>query len=166
MRQLVSGKPEAVFYNHIGARRVRQLVKPSIWNQYLIFAFDRNPWDKVVSEYFWRYRKELQANGPKPIAFVEFARRSKRFLDVSGFDKYAISGEVVADFVGRYERLQEDLGEITARLGITWDGWLPKAKTSTPRSTRRYQELYDQVSRDRIAKLYAREIDLLGYTFD
>ena len=49
--------PEKAF-NHMPARGVRLVVGPQTWRDYFRFAIERNPWDLVVSQYYWRYRHE------------------------------------------------------------------------------------------------------------
>ena len=38
------------FYNHITSKEVKHLVDNNCWNNYYKFCFERNPWDKVVSQ--------------------------------------------------------------------------------------------------------------------
>ncbi|MCP4550739.1 MAG: sulfotransferase family 2 domain-containing protein [Bacteroidetes bacterium] len=42
-----------VFYNHIPAIDVKNSVSKEIWNSYYKFCFDRNPFDKIISHYYF-----------------------------------------------------------------------------------------------------------------
>jgi hypothetical protein len=157
-------EPRSLFWRHISAKRVRHLLGDEIWDEYFKFAFDRNPWDKVVSLYFWRYRNQLDDAGNPPISFAEFVSAGKRSLDLDGFEQYGIKGEVAVDFLGRYEQLGDDSGAALARVGIDYDGWLPVTKGET-RSLRDYREFYTDRERELVAQYFAREIQLFGYAF-
>lgn len=165
-RIILRRRPERrpLFWRHMGARHVRRLVGQDVWNSYYKFAFERNPWDKVVSAYYWRHRKSLDEEGQPPISFSEYVAKGKKLINVDGYGQYSIRGAVAVDQVGRYENLQEELHEALSNIGIEYDGWLPRTKTHT-RGERDYRKLYDVREKELVGNYFRREIDLLGYTF-
>ena len=53
------GPQDYGFYNHMPASEARALLNDDkIWRSYFKFAFDRNPWDRQVSAYHFRYRRK------------------------------------------------------------------------------------------------------------
>jgi hypothetical protein len=68
--------------------------------------------------------------------------------------------------VGAYESLEQDLVEICSRLGIAFDGWLPRAKSGLRPKAQPYTAYYTPETRALVALYFAPEIRQLGYRFD
>ncbi len=146
------------FYNHMPAAEARALVDDKVWRSYFKFAFERNPWDRQVSFYHHRYRGEKE---PPPFSRFMHQDRAAR---LNNYDIYAIDGAVAVDFVGRYERLEEDLRLALDRVGIAAPE-LPRAKGAFRQTKVPYREYYDDETREMVRDWYAREIELLDYEF-
>ena len=52
------GKKWPGYGRHATLRRVRKQVGEELWGDYFKFAITRNPWDLVVSQYFWATRRD------------------------------------------------------------------------------------------------------------
>ncbi len=148
------------FYNHMTAEAAKTLLNDdAVWRSYFKFAFDRNPWDRQVSFYQHRYRKE-----PAPPPFPDFIHGDKR-ARINNYEIYSLDGDVAVDFVGRYENLEADLKQALSQVGLTLDEPLPRAKGTFRKDKRPYREFYDDDTRDIVGDWYAREIKLLDYAF-
>ncbi|MGH8553332.1 MAG: sulfotransferase family 2 domain-containing protein, partial [Methylococcales bacterium] len=113
----------AGFYNHMPGQEIRTLIGVDTWSSYFKFCFERNPWDKMVSWYFyWKTRFNRPAVG-----FQEFLQQRPFPMD---FDKYAIDGKIAVDFIGQYEHLLEDFRRVCGHLGIPVPEQLPHPKDS------------------------------------
>lgn len=143
-------------FDHMYLSELFALKEAQNWRGYFKFCIERNPWDKVVSRYFWKHRE--RENKPDFETFVE-----NDYLE-SDYDMYSLDGEVAVDYVGRYESLAESIAEIGRRLGSPIPE-LGKSNSGT-RKARDYRSMYTERSHDRVARHFAREIKLLGYTFD
>ena len=147
------------FYPHMPASEIRRLLGETTWNAYYKFSIERNPWDRQVSLYHWHYHDETN----KP-SFDTFIRSPFHRKISPNFDTYAIGGKVAADYVCRYETLDEDLAKVLKQLGIERPVALPRAKTKH-RGDRAWREFYTPRTRDIVGRWYRREIDAFDYSF-
>jgi hypothetical protein len=151
---------QAGFYNHIAAREVVKHITAATWDSYFKFCFERNPWDRAISLYYWTTRKRPR---PEISAFIhsdELLRLKRR-----GFDVYTLNGDVAVDRLCRFEELAGELESIRVQLGIPEPLELPRAKASFRDDRRSYREIFGEAERSRIAELFSEEIQLLGYQF-
>ena len=160
--QLYASPPlRAKAFNHMPARRVRRAVGLEVWNSYFKFAIERNPWDLVVSLYFWRFR-----NVGAPMRFDEYvAGPAVEKLAETNAKVYRIRGEIVADRICRYESLGADLAEVWAERGLPGSPELPHAKANSRPERTSYRTLYSTASRDRVETVFAAVISDLGFEF-
>ena len=144
------------FYNHASAAYVMKYLDREVWRSYFKFCFERNPWDKVVSMYYWLHKTE-----PRP-TISEYVQSRKANL-IKGFGLYTIHSDIVVDEVYRYEELDRAMQEIGARLKLGEAPVLPRAKGGHRKDRRSYRDILSAADRDKIARVYAREIACFGY---
>jgi hypothetical protein len=153
-RLCLRGK-RARFYNHAPAAFVKQRIPEQIWNTYYKFAFERDPFDKAISRYYW----STQEPRPEISGYLKLARTEL----LSNWDIYAINDRIAVDFLGRYETLHDDLERVKQHLGLPGDWLLPRAKAGHRQNRDHYSQVLDQASRERIEIVCAKEIRALGY---
>jgi hypothetical protein len=148
------------FYEHMPAWRVRAYLGEEVWQSYFKFAFDRNPWDRQVSWYL--YKTKSKRARPSFERFMSSRRRAY----VDNFQIYTLDGSPAVDFVGRYERLDEDLNKALELAGVGRELSVPRTNV-TPNRDREadYREFYTPHTQGLVADWYANEIALLGYWF-
>lgn len=145
------------YWDHMPAKHIKRFIGDEIYNSYFKFCFERNPWDKVLSYYYWTNRNHQYKD-------LDDLLRNKELC--TDYHKYSINGELAVDFVGRYEHLMEDLEQVCNRVGIPFDGWLPRAKAGYRKDPRRYQDVLDEAQKQFIDDRFRREIELLGYRYE
>ena len=158
-RLFLKGK-RTKLYNHMPASEVKELVTEEVWNSYYKFSFDRNPWDKMISWYFWKKRKFDFDTVDK---FIESGMGGT----VKGFELYTIGSVVAVDDVFKYEELDNALATITEKLSFDKPLQMPNymAKGGARKEKAPYSELLSSEAATAIETIAAREIRLLGYTY-
>jgi hypothetical protein len=146
------------YFNHIPAQSIRARVGRRRWDSYLTFCFERNPWEKVVSRYYF-----ATGRGEFEGTLREFVFDGS--LLESDFDLYSFDGSTVGvDFVGRYERLEDDVAEVLDRLGLSEELSLTREKGGYRPRDAQAETLFDDEMSRRVEEFYAREIRAFGYT--
>lgn len=152
-------------HGHVSLAEVRPFLGEQMFDDYLKFAFVRNPFDRFISYCaFATSREGSFERDPKrvmrhflftapPYQHIIF-RPQHMFITDAG-------GNLLADEIGKVEEMQLSYDRIAARIGIA----------STPldhanRSRRGdYRDYYDQELIDGVARIYGRDIELFGYDY-
>ena len=150
--------------NHIPISHLKKNLNKNIFDTYFKFAFVRNPFERAVSivQYVNKYN---QNNG-----YSHFVSGFKDFY-VNGFinqqekSKYSSQYDFIkgCDFIGKYEKLQEDFNIICDKIGIPRQQ-LPH-KNKSKHKHKHYTEYYDDETREIVAEKYAKDIEYFGYEF-
>jgi hypothetical protein len=146
------------FHNHIAARDVRMLIGRRIWDDYFKFCFERNPWDRFISMYYWRCRQE-----PRPSISAFMDSGALDIMKQKGFGIYTIDSRIAVDKVYRYEDREDALEDIRSRVGLPEKLRLPKAKGGFRTDKRPYRDILTPAEIERIARKFSQEISLFGY---
>ena len=181
--QLLCYNISRFFDNRIGCKIPRHgrvvtafdILPRELFEELFKFAFVRNPWDIQVSSYHHTLREmpELLKNNQCE-DFGDFLRWSLdperpyehwfQQLNQNMIDYMVnLDGSLLIDYIGRFENLEEDWGEVCEQIGIP-KAELPRKRISQGRSD--YREYYDDELAELVANHYRRDLDLFGYTFD
>lgn len=137
---------------------------PAEWKNYKKLCIVRNPWDRMVSEYYWGGSRGKKLSFDEFLASYSASNGHQR--NIYGWDIYTIDNVPVVDKIIRYENLQEELPTALTTIGVEWDGWLPFAKAaSRPRERRDFRDFYNDQSAEEVRKLNCHEIEYFGYKF-
>lgn len=150
--------------------KYRQLGAAS-WERKFTFTMVRNPWDKVLSHYHYRVHTNQTGLGENTIPFAEWLQRCYVDRDPRYYDQPRMfmpqrqwlvdeDDNLLVDFIGRFENLQEDFAEVCRRLSTAAE--LGHAKPSSRGS---YRDYYSPESEVLVADVFAADLELFGYRF-
>lgn len=108
------------FYNHIRASSIRARIPRDIWDNYYKFCFERNPWDKTISFYYWFGRRRSLP------PFNEYIRNRRKFGTddqtlPSDWTRYTLHDKVIVDDVFDFRDLSGGLRTALSRAGVQSD---------------------------------------------
>lgn len=133
------------------------------WKSYYKFTVERNPWDKVVSQYYWVNKREPERT---KLGFDHFVLYDKKFSKLGGWNLYTIKNEIVVDYIMQYSNLNSDLAYVTSLLNIPYNNDLIHTKLKSGfRKYSNYRSLYTNTSKTRVTKLYDQSIKYFNYLF-
>jgi hypothetical protein len=149
-----------------GAGRTPKRNRAQAIRIYFKFGFVRNPWDRVVSLYERTEAIQLR-NEMTFEQFVDWIQYSSATCVHSSPHRYQLdwfvdaNGNLLADFIGKFERLDEDWALVAQKLGL--EEKLPHQRAN-PRA-RHYTEYHTPRTRDIVAAKFKVDIERFGYDF-
>jgi len=151
---------------HDDIRAVQRRMPADKFDRYFKFAFVRNPWERLVSEYEFILKSPAHGRHvrvKKLGSFEQFIH-----MQIKRRDAYQINmlcdrqGKLLMDFVGKLENLQDDWQTVCDRIGIPCQT-LPYKKVIKRENFKSY---YNDETRQLVARHWAREIELFEYSFN
>jgi len=173
------GIVEEIFGSHRGAESIIELVGEDIWNSYLKICPVRNPWDLMVSFYFWERRQSSildklkrllegkhMINVARRISFTDYIllREEVKRSNINR-SKMLVNGNWPSYFFVRYEYLMEDMSELCESLNIPFREEKFPNKKGGFREGKGYREFYNEETKKIVSKAYAEEISKFEYNF-
>lgn len=133
------------------------------------FAFVRNPWAQIFSAY--NYVK-AKPNHPRHSDYTSRFKNFEQFVEwiaekPKERDKPQThflndeNGRSIVDFVGKFERLDEDFQYVMTQLNL--GGIKLKHKNKSPKMD--YRKMYTDVLVDKVAEIRKSDIEAFGYSF-
>lgn len=153
----------------------KKVISREVYDELYKFTIVRNPWDRVVSRYFFKKMKREFEKGISAEQIEEMPFDKKEFIKIisttptlesflienPGNEKVDFLNDTDIDFYIRFERLQDDFAEVCSRLHIPNEA-LPIRNQSKHRD---YKTYYDEETKNLVHKRHKNEIDYFDYKF-
>ena len=146
-----------VWYNHKNAKEIKRDLGNEKFNDYFKFCIVRNPYDLMVSFYFFCKSQD---------DFKTFCKKSNH-INVTNVYRIFLDNKPVCQYYIRYENLMNDILSVLEKLGIKdFDlNDLPKHKANINTHDKPYQAYYDEETKEIVKRLFKKEIDMFNYEF-
>ncbi len=153
------------------ASRIKEFVPIHSLDTYFKFCFVRNPWDRYVSAWKYLLKRRIIRH-----SFSSFVKEQTKNIRIDKFKKNIFwhseisnifqitddKGEILVDFVGKFENLEEDFAFVCKKLCIPFTG-LPHINRT---NTRHYSDYYTEETKWIIAEKFKDDISAFGYEFE
>ena len=158
--------------HHQTAREVIAGIGRENWDKAYKFTLVRNPWDRAVSLYEYRRKKNKTDLASRGIAFSDWVKKTFGpdkdtfyYNNAKSFQPQVEwlrddEGKISIDFIGKFESINEDFEKIRRTIGL--DAELPHLNASRRAS---YQSYYDDETRETVATWFREDIEFFGYRF-
>ena len=163
-------KPYTGFQKHGTAFDAKNKLPEEVYNSLFKFAFVRNPWDWRVSLYFYIRRSPKHKNH-KVISSMSFSdfikwdvlRKPKRQIDFIADE----DGNIIIDYVGRYESLDKDFKFIGNKLSLPdLKPDLPQINVSVNREFKDYKQYYNDETMSLVEEYFREDVERFEYKFE
>lgn len=132
------------------------------FDYYFKFTFVRNPWDRVLSNYFFA-KQVWNLDCSFEYYVKDYLNIYKnKFINLNQLDWISdFKHNVRLDFIGRFENLQNDYDFVCNKIKIPQHKLLHKNKSVH----NHYTEYYNKETKQIVAKKYAKDIEYFEYKF-
>jgi len=165
LQKLGLKRPVKTFYNHMRAPLIRENIGAAVFDSYLKVAVVRNPYDMVVSRYFW-----TQRDNPE-LSDAHFRRwlLTRPKLLYKNYKITRIDGTSVVDLMIRFEHFREDIPTFARRVGLPdtlfaeFDAIRAKGQFRPKRATTKEMFAGFEEGKAVVAEMFAQDIAAYGY---
>jgi len=172
-----------IWRNHMSANEIRDAIGDSVWNAYFKFCIVRNPFDKLVSAFYF-FERQRTNTAPRENSSGLLSRLSRRAGEahsgddaitrfrrwvqtgsaVIDRDKYTIDGRVCVDYFIKFEELHQGIQHVCDVLDIAFQpDRIPHLKTGIRKREIPLHEYYDEATAKIVEEIYKFELETFGY---
>ena len=155
---------DVIWFNHKCPLEIKETLNDqNVWDNYFKFGNIRNPWDRVVSCYF--FKKDMRYNIPHDMSFEDFV---KSHMIPTPLHRWFCINKLQEDYKNnmhfiRYENLYQDILNVCSILNLH-----PQDSLGHIRKTNRnsdYRAYYNEETKEIVRKRYKDDIRLFKYTY-
>ncbi len=173
-------------YRHHPAKHAKSILGAEAYDEHFTFAFVRNPWDRLVSLYHftkaqvcrrskkWKDKAALNKNdyilamlNNDFSGFVKELVKQDTTISIHGHavgwqqkEWVMEDGEIIVDFIGRFETLEKDMNEVRDVLNIN-----KKLPFLNKTKHKKYTSYYDVEIKNLVSNAYKDDIEMFKYKY-
>jgi hypothetical protein len=163
---------EQIFPDHLTALEMVNILGETIWNKLFTFSIVRNPWDRILSMYFYR---RIKQNIPDNWSFSDYVIELGKATEKSNYFEYHGFRYGAADYILdqknnslvssiiKFENRLEGLNEISKHLAISSFGSI-HTQQAKPVGIN-YDKYYTRKTKKIIQNLYIKDIEVFNYSY-
>lgn len=153
------------FPEHTESFRLKEKF-PNIFDNYFKFCVVRNPYDRIVSRYYW----DIKINEiPKDMSFITFleneAKERINKMNDDWYHRCTLDNQPVCDFYIRFDNLLQDLQKVFDKLSITEPIIDIDINHNPEKKTTDYRTMFNDYTKDIVTKHCQKEIDYFNWKF-
>ncbi|MEP5761993.1 MAG: sulfotransferase family 2 domain-containing protein [Litoreibacter sp.] len=168
-RHRVKGvKTAGRLWKHSTLRDIEGLVSSEEIAKSFVFTIVRNPWDRLVSYYYWLREQHFEhpaVDAAKSLEFSMFLADADiaRSVRQNPYGRYVVRGDgrERCDLFLRLEHMDEDLPKLEEALSIKLRPFPHENRSERPK----YQDAYTRETRTLVAQMCATDIERFDYRF-
>mgnify|MGYP000538342229 CR=1 FL=1 len=149
--------------SHYNWEDLNILLKENFFN-YFSFTIVRNPWDRLVSQYFGHVIKEMPGLSIDNYFLRSFVYDEyhdyKRFVQPC-MDWITDDGNILVDHIIRFENLQDDFNVVCDKIGVEHIDLTNEGKSKKLH----YRNYYSDYTAELIYNKFRTDIEEFGYEF-
>lgn len=152
------------WWNHMPAHEVRDRLGAAKWSRYFRFCTARNPYDQLVSAFYFYERTSLIRSRSVDEQIERFREWAPSGVESLPAHHFLLDGNVCVDQFIRYECLNDDLAEICASLGLPFEPErLPQTKGGYREPTIPLEAFFDTSTAQLTEKALRSHFEAFGY---
>jgi hypothetical protein len=154
------------FYNHMPPYKIKNSIGEETFNSYTKIINIRNPFDMMVSHYYFKPTFELYSNSE--MSFENYLLKTNVVEDLSKKyrDLMCIGDEFIVDEIVRFENLEEDIFKLLDKLDLpSPKRELGEYKKNKRRPDKDWKKMYSNETKELVEKHFKFYLDLFNYSF-
>ena len=170
------GDNDLIDSTHRNPKDTLDIIGKKKFDKYFKFTIVRNPWDRIVSYFWWKdggligenHRKNVDKLCKMNFDGYEFKEQFAKFVgNYTHFNEpfyYNNDGEMIMDFYMKYERIATDYKKICKKLKIPYEQLRQLGKFPFKKKNENYWKYFNHESGSVVSWRHRKTIELFNYT--
>lgn len=139
---------------------------PYTWKSLYTFTIERNPWDKVVSAFYWHKQIKPHLPGIAENDLSKYVRECD--LIPTDWNMYANEEVVQVNKVFDYNNMEEMYDTLNEKfnIDIPKEQWKNTKVKAGKKDVKHWKDLHTPESIAEVEKKFKNEIEYMGYTYE